>query len=38
MDSEQRGKVIPFPVLEKKAVPRRFRLAWPQVSLSNEYK
>jgi len=34
---QQRGGIIPFPVLEKKSVLRRFRLAWPQVSLSNEY-
>jgi hypothetical protein len=34
---EQRGRIIPFPVLEKKSVLRRFRLAWSQVSLSNEY-
>jgi hypothetical protein len=29
---EQRGGIIPFPVLEKKSVLRRFRLAWPQLS------
>ena len=26
------GGIIPFPVLEKKSVLRRFRLAWPQLS------
>ena len=34
---EQRGRIIPFPVLEKKSVLRRLRLGWPLVSLSNEY-
>ena len=29
---EQRGRTIPVPMLEKKSVLRRFRLAWPQVS------
>ena len=31
---EQRGEIIPFPVLEKKSVLRRFRLAWPQLLIS----
>jgi len=31
---EQRGEIIPFPVLEKKSVLRRFRLAWPQLLMS----
>jgi hypothetical protein len=34
---KQRGKIIPFPVLEEKSVLRRLRLGWPPVSLSNEY-
>ena len=34
---KERGKIIPFPVLEEKSVLRRLRLAWPLVSLSNEY-
>lgn len=28
---EQRGRIIPFPVFEKRSVLRRLHLAWPQV-------
>jgi hypothetical protein len=31
---KQRGKIIPFPVLEDKSVLRRLGLGWPLVSLS----
>jgi hypothetical protein len=34
---KQRGKIIPFPLLEEKSVLRRLRLEWPPISLSNEY-
>jgi hypothetical protein len=32
MTPDQRVGIIPFPVLEKKSVLGRFRLAWPRVS------
>lgn len=30
-------RIIPFPAVEKNSMLRRLRLAWSQVSLSNEY-